>query len=152
MKKKFASNLSIACAISVNSVQVNRFFDLYQKWLKDWKIELAPNHIWNVDKSGLSDVPKPQKVIGVSCERSFQTVFRGKPNNTTLVTYISAGGVAIPGGTKPKHIALLDLHKSHLFNLHYMQYMKANGLEVCSFPPHCTHIIQPLDDLPYAIL
>ena len=25
-------------------------------------------------------------------------------------------------------------------------------IEVCSFPPHCTHILQPLDDLPYAML
>ena len=27
-----------------------------------------------------------------------------------------------------------------------MQYMKANGVEVCYFPLHCTHIIQPLGD------
>ena len=27
--------------------------------------------------------------------------------------------------------------------------MKVNGVEVCCFPPHCTHIIQPLDDIPF---
>ena len=32
------------------------------------------------------------------------------------------------------------------------EYMQANNIEVCSFPPHCTHILQPLDDLPYAML
>ena len=51
-----------------------------------------------------------------------------------------------------KHIVLLDLNKSHLFNSHYMEYMQANNIKVCSFPPHCTHILQPLDDLPYAML
>ena len=29
-----------------------------------------------------------------------------------------------------------------------MEYMKANNVEVCSFPPHCTHMLQPLDDVP----
>ena len=51
-----------------------------------------------------------------------------------------------------KHVVLLDLHKSHLFNSSYMEHMQANNIEVCSFPPHCTHILQPLDDLPYAML
>ena len=205
LRKKLVANLSIARAMSANPVQVNKFFELYQKWLKDWKLELSPNHIWNVNESGLGDVPKPQKVIGVTGERSFQTVSGEKPANTTLVTYISAGGVAIPpmvifkashvkdewreaapsgyfvrcseSGyisadlfyeygekfirflrennlmvTGKKHMVLLDLHKSHLFNLRYMQYMKANGVEVCSFPPHCTHILQPLDDTPYGVL
>ena len=34
-----------------------------------------------------------------------------------------------------KHLVLLDLHKSHLFNVKYMQWMKENNLEVCCFPP-----------------
>ena len=52
-------------------------------------------------------------------------------------------------GNGQKVLLLLDSHKSHLFNLHFMRYMKANGVEVCCFPPHCTHIIQPLDDTPF---
>ena len=42
------------------------------------------------------------------------------------------------------------LHKSHLFNLDFMEYMKAHNVEVCSFPPHCTHVLQPLDNVPFA--
>ena len=42
------------------------------------------------------------------------------------------------------------MHKSHLFNLDFMEYMKANNVEVCSFPPHCTHVLQPLDNIPFA--
>ena len=52
LRKKLAANLSIARAMSANPVQVNKFFELYQKWLKDWKLELSPNHIWNVNESG----------------------------------------------------------------------------------------------------
>ena len=30
-----------------------------------------------------------------------------------------------------------------------MQYMKAHDVEVLCFPPHCTHLMQPLDDVPF---
>ena len=49
-----------------------------------------------------------------------------------------------------KVLLLLNMHKSHLFNLDFMEYMKAYNVEVCSFPPHCTHVLQPLDDVPFA--
>ena len=28
--------------------------------------------------------------------------------------------------------------------------MSSHGVEVCCFPPHCTHLLQPLDDVPFA--
>ena len=31
-----------------------------------------------------------------------------------------------------------------------MEYMKAHNVEVCLFPPHCTHVLQPLDNVPFA--
>ena len=46
-------------------------------------------------------------------------------------------------------LLLLDLHRSHLFNLKFLEYMKANRVEVCSLPPHCTHLMQPLNDIPF---
>ena len=48
-----------------------------------------------------------------------------------------------------KHLLLLDSHSSHSFNLHFMQYMKAHDVEVLCFPPHCMHLMQPLDDVPF---
>ena len=50
-----------------------------------------------------------------------------------------------------KVLLLLDMHKLHLFNLGFMEYMKSKNVEVCCFPPHCTHILQPLDDIPLLI-
>ena len=49
-------------------------------------------------------------------------------------------------------MVLWDLHRSHLFNVKYMQWMKEHNIKVCCFLPHCTHILQPLDDVPYATL
>jgi hypothetical protein len=50
------------------------------------------------------------------------------------------------------NIVLLDLHNSHLFNLQYLLLMREKGVKVYSFPPHCTHLLQPLDDSPFANL
>ena len=121
-------------------------------------------------------MPQTHKVIDVVGERPFQTISGEKAVNTTLLTYVSAGGLNVPpmvifkaSRVKPewreyapsgysvcasesgyistklfadygekfvkflresnlmtpgiKHIVLLDLHKSHLFNSHYMEYM-----------------------------
>ena len=51
-----------------------------------------------------------------------------------------------------KHLLLLDSHSSHSFNLHFICYMQGHGVEVLCFPPHCTHLMQPLNDVPFAAL
>ena len=205
LRKKNAQNLSAACAISANPAQVQKFFQLLVEWVRKWKIGYKPNKIWNVDETGLGDVPRECRVIGVTGKRAFQTVADEKGTNTTLVTFVSAGGLHVPPmvifkashvkniwreaapsgymvkctesgyisaevfadygerfieflkernllGNGEKHMLLLDLHSSHLFNIQLMQMMKENNIEVCSFPPHCTHVLQPLDGLPYAVL
>ena len=48
-------------------------------------------------------------------------------------------------------LLLLDMHKSHLFDLGFMEFMRAHNVEVCCFPLHCTHVLQPLDDVPFAL-
>ena len=52
--------------------------------------------------------------------------------------------------SQKKIMKLLDLHKSHLFNYQFMQLMKKNNIEVCGFPSSCTHMLRPLDDIPFA--
>ena len=169
-----------------------------------WGLNYTPNRIWNVDECGVGDVPQPTAVVGITGERTFQTVSGEKPQNSTIVSCMSAGGLAMPpliifkaNKIKPewreaaptgymirgsatgyingrlfqefgehfiqfltekkilagnnKVLLLLDMHKSHLFNLGFMEYMKSKNVEVCCFPPHCTHILQPLDDIPFAL-
>ena len=93
LKKEVSQNLSIACAIGANPTQVRNFFNHYRRWIHQWGLECQPNHIWNVDECGIGDVPQIQKVVG---ERPLQTVSSEKPVNTTLLTYVSAGGTACP--------------------------------------------------------
>ena len=43
-----------------------------------------------------------------------------------------------------KHLVLLDLHKSHMFNVKYMQWIKEHNIEVCCFPPTAPTSCSPL--------
>ena len=81
--------------VGENKVQINKFFDSMKDWIRLWKLEYAPNSIWNVDECGLGDVPKSQKVVGVTGECPFMTVADEKAKNTTLLNFISTGGVAM---------------------------------------------------------
>ena len=204
VRKKMAVNLSIACAIEANPAQILKFFNEYRKWLDTWGLDYTPNRIWNVDECGAGDVPQLTAVVGITGERTFQTVSGEKLQNTMIVSCVSAGGLAMPPlvifkankikpewreaaptgymirgsatgyingrlfqefgehfvrfltekkilGGNNKVLLLLDMHKSHLFNLGFMEYMKSKNVEVCCFPLHCTHILQPLDDTPFAL-
>ena len=204
VRKKMAVNLSIARAIGANPAQIMKFFNEYRKWLDTWGLDYTPKRIWNIDKCGIGDVPQLTAVVGITGEHTFQTVSEEKPQNTVIVSCMSAGGLAMPPlvifkvkkikpewweavptgymirgsatgyingklfqefgehfiwfltekkilGGNNKVLLLLDMHKSHLFNLGFMEYMKSKNVEVCCFPPHCTHILQPLDDTPFAL-
>lgn len=41
-------------------------------------------------------------------------------------------------------LLLLDNHASHL-SIESLDYAKENGVTMVTFPPHCTHRLQPLD-------
>ena len=201
LKKKNAKNLSLHRASCANAFHVAKFFRLYKQLLEEFELNYKPYNIWNIDETGIPDIPKEQKVIRVKGEQCSQTVSGEKPVNTTLLTFVSAGGMAMPPmiifkGSKVeteardaapsgwmirhsktgyiktklfvemgekliefirekkldnngKHLLLLDSHSSHSFNL---RFMRGHGVEVLCFPPHCTHLTQPLDDVPFASL
>ena len=96
VRKKNAVNLSIARAIYANLGQIDKFFREYKEWVEDWGLQYRSNLIWNTDESGVSDVPKSRTVVGVTGRRTFQSVSKDKGKNTTIVSYVSAAGVAMP--------------------------------------------------------
>ena len=48
-----------------------------------------------------------------------------------------------------KNLLIIDGHKSHLYNLPFYETMRANGIEVLMIPPHTSHVLQPLDSIPF---
>ena len=51
-----------------------------------------------------------------------------------------------------KNLLIVDGHKSHLYNLPFYEAMRANSIEVLTIPPHMSHVLQPLDSVPFAQL
>ena len=96
VRKKMAVNLSIACAIGVNPAQIMKFLNEYRKWLDTWGLNYTPNRVWNINECGISDVPQPTAVVGITGERTFQTVSGEKKQNSMVVSCVSAGGLAMP--------------------------------------------------------
>ena len=48
------------------------------------------------------------------------------------------------------HLLIIDSHKSHVYNYPFLQYMLSNNMQVMTIPDHCSHIVQPLDNVPFA--
>ena len=48
------------------------------------------------------------------------------------------------------HLLIIDSHKSHVYNYTFLQYMLSNNMQVMTIPDHCSHIVQPLDNVPFA--
>ena len=48
------------------------------------------------------------------------------------------------------HLLIIDSHKSHVYNYPFLQYMLSNNIQVMAIPAHCSHIVQPLDNVPFA--
>ena len=51
--------------------------------------------------------------------------------------------------TKRKHLLILGVHKSHIYNLQFLTLMTSNNIEVLAIPSHTSHILQPLDSTPF---
>ena len=95
LKKKNAKNLSTHSTKCANKVVISKFFQELTQWIREWKLEFKPFHIWNVDESRVGDVPNEQQVIGITGVPASQTVASEKPQNTTGVTYVSADGLCM---------------------------------------------------------
>ena len=67
-KKKNAKNLSVHRAECANAYQVTKFFQLYQSLLLQYELNYKPFNIWNINETGVPDIPKEQKVVGLTGE------------------------------------------------------------------------------------
>ena len=62
-----------------------------------------------------------------------------------FIKYLKKEGLA-----NKKNLLIVDGHKLHLYNLPFYEAMRANGIEVLTIPPHTSHVLQPLDSVPFA--
>ena len=91
---KTQKNLSIARAMSYNEVILNHWFDGHEEIINQLGID-DPKYLWNVDEHGTEDVLKHNKVFGIKCVKTFQTVSHGKSRRSTMLTYANTAGYAL---------------------------------------------------------
>ncbi|XP_004209804.2 uncharacterized protein LOC101239360 [Hydra vulgaris] len=183
---------SLGRATSFNASNVKVFFDKLGEIMDINKC--SASQIWNVDKTSVSTVVKPNKIAAAKGKINVGAMASGeRGTNVTTVTAVSASGNTVPPmlvfprknykdyfvkngpsdcigvgnesgwvtdiefqnfmhhlirHVKPsneyKILLILDNHSSHL-HFETLNLAKENGIVMLSFPPHCSHKLQPLN-------
>ena len=95
--------------MAANEPNVCKWFVEYKKVL-DHGIN-SPEEIWSGDAVGIQNVPKEEVVACVKGKRACQTVAKDKGETSSILTFVSGVGKAIPAmviyqGGKSKHSGL----------------------------------------------
>jgi len=70
--------------------------------------------------------------------------FVNKMRSGTLQLFVIVLFYQVRSSPQSPALLLLDNHESHL-SIAVLDYAKTNGVVMLSFPPHCSHRLQPLD-------
>ena len=92
---KKARNLSIACAMGANPTVKSQWFDLLKKIQTEVGI-VYPAQIWSGDETGVQNVPKEIKVLGIKNIRTFQQVSSEQGEMSTILSFVNALGNVVP--------------------------------------------------------
>jgi len=93
--------LSRARAESATPEAFDEWFDLYEDLLRKGKIMdengvINPKRIWNIDKTGITDLPRPRKALCPKGERAVEVVGGERGELSTIMSYVNAAGDVVP--------------------------------------------------------
>ena len=77
-------------------------------------------------------------------ERGYITKSKFHEYGLHFVKFLKANGLA-----DKTNLLIIDGHKSHLYNLPLYEAMRTNNIEILTIPPHTSHLLQPLDSVPF---
>ncbi len=182
---------------------VRDFIDYLEAKYREKGIESA-EQVWNIDETGLIDIPKMRKIVCARGKKVNQVVGKEKGETTTIVAMANAAGRKVPPlvihksqGVNIKeswksnchgalvrgsetgwinselfaemgyhflgyleennlehmpHLILLDGHSTHTHNDVFLDLMAEHGITVIQLLAHTSHVLQPLDNSPFAAL
>ena len=78
-----------------NKPTIDKFFNMYKDPLKQFNIK-NPMHIWNTDESGIQDILKEEKAIGVVGEKVHMMSPKEQGETTTILMFANAHGQVFP--------------------------------------------------------
>nr|XP_047127647.1 uncharacterized protein LOC124808542 [Hydra vulgaris] len=149
---------SLSRATSFNKQNVASFFSNLQHCMQ--KYSFSPNDIWNMDETAVTTVQQPKKVIakkGLKQVGAITSAERG--TLVTLACTINAIGNSIPPffifprkNFKDRFLFSAPTASAGDTNPSGLDLAKNNGIVMLTFPPHCTHKLQPLDKAVYGPL
>ena len=87
--------MSIAHAMGANPTVISNWFSLLEEIKTKFRI-LSPCQIWSGDETGIQNIPKEVKVLGVKKIRTFQQVSGEQGETSTVLTFINAAGQSVP--------------------------------------------------------
>ncbi|XP_065660242.1 uncharacterized protein LOC136084063 [Hydra vulgaris] len=162
---------SFAQSTAFNRHTVGEFFQNLRTVRNRYKFD--PYCIYNVDENGLTTVQKPVKVLAGKGSKQVGRITSAERGTLVTVKFhdyiIKEGSPGCLGFANPsgwmnsdifiewiKHfvrysnwsheslvLLLLDSHKSHI-SVRALDLAIQHGITMLSFPPHCTHNLQPL--------
>ena len=81
--------------MGANPTVIGNWFQLLKK-IQDTAGIISPDQIWSGDETGVQNVPKEVKVLGVKHIRTFQQVSSEQGETSTILSFVSAGGKVCP--------------------------------------------------------
>ncbi|EED12051.1 conserved hypothetical protein [Talaromyces stipitatus ATCC 10500] len=142
------------------------------------KLHITPKNLWNFDETGfIVGQGKSESVVTKYPKTAKRVSSLSSRESLTVVESINAEGrdpewLIAPASngfitdeiafewlqhfqhyTKPEHtfewrLLIMDNHTTHL-TIQFVQYCEINRIRLFRFPPHSTHLLQPLDGVPF---
>ena len=81
--------------MGANPTVISNWFSLLEEITTKFRI-LSPCQIWSGDETGIQNVPKEVKVLGVKKIRTFQQVSGEQGETSTVLTFVNAAGQSVP--------------------------------------------------------
>ena len=134
--------------MGANPTVISQWFDLLKKIQMEVGI-VSPAQIWSGDETGVQNVPKEIKVLGIKNIRTFQQVSSEQGETLTILSFVNALGNVVPPmiihkGQRvqdtwkikaPGNIRIsattkgyITKSKFHEYGLKFIRYLKENGL------------------------
>ena len=107
---KKACNLSITCAMGTNPTVTGSWFTLLEK-IKKTAGTTYPDQIKSGDETGVQNVPKEVRVLGLKNIHCFQQVSAKQGETSTILYFISTAGNVVPPMVLHKGVQVQDTWK-----------------------------------------
>jgi hypothetical protein len=167
---KKSTNIAKHRAICANEKTLSSWFSNYHDLIVNQLEINNGSNIWNVDETGLQNVPKQVMVLGKPRQKAYTIVSGDKGVTTTLLTYGCASGLVCPPmiifkGGKNVHRDIIEaaprnwvIRQSetgyvnatlfHEYGTHFLEYLKEKKLysskkNVVLLDNHSSHLYNP---------